>query len=68
MRIQDEHRTGADRRRSDSTGTPPLGIDRRWAKDQRSHLIDENEVFGRGSVKTEGYWETLFNIPSEDAK
>lgn len=68
MRIQDEHRTGIDRRHFDSIAMSPFGIDRRWTTDQRSHLVDELEIYGHEKAKPESYWETLFNIPSEDSR
>lgn len=68
MRVQHEHRTGLDRRCSNLISLAPLGVDRRWTKDQRSHVIDEDDV-GNGAVtRTESYWEVLFSIPSEDCK
>ncbi len=67
MRIQHEYRTGLDRRRQDVIALAPLGIDRRWTKDQRSHVIDEDDV-DNAAPREETYWETLFNIPSEDCR
>lgn len=67
MRIQHEYRTGVDRRRQDVIALAPLGIDRRWTKDQRSHVIDEDDV-DNAAPREETYWETLFNIPSEDCR
>jgi len=68
MRIQHEYRTGLDRRRQDVIALAPLGIDRRWTKDQRSHVIDEDDVDNNTTPREETYWETLFNIPSEDCR
>ncbi len=67
MRIQHEYRTGLDRRRQDVIALAPLGIDRRWTKDQRSHVIDEDDV-DNAAPREETYWETLFNLPSEDCR
>jgi len=67
MRIQHEYRTGVDRRRQDVIALAPLGIDRRWTKDQRSHVIDEDDV-DNAAPREETYWETLFNLPSEDCR
>ena len=68
MRIQHEYRTGLDRRHQDVIALAPLGIDRRWTKDQRSHVIDEDDVDNNATPREETYWETLFNIPSEDCR
>lgn len=68
MRIQDEHRTGIDRRHFDSIAISPFGVDRRWTKDQRSHLVNEYEIYGHEKAKPESYWETLSKIPSEDSR
>lgn len=67
MRIQHEYRTGLDRRRQDVIALAALGIDRRWTKDQRSHVIDEDDV-DNAAPREETYWETLFNLPSEDCR
>lgn len=66
MRIQHEYRTGLDRRRQDVIALAPLGIDRRWTKDQRSHVINEDDF--DTAPRQETYWETLFSIPSEDCR
>jgi hypothetical protein len=68
MRIQHENRTGVDRRHHDVISLSPQGIDRRWTKDQRSYVIDEDEIDNSAAARPENYWETLFNIPSEDCK
>lgn len=68
MRIQHEYRTGLDRRSHDLIELSPFGIDRRWTKDQRSYVIDEDDVDDHPATRQETYWETLFNIPSEDCR
>lgn len=68
MRIQHESRTGRSRRELDLTSISPVGVDRRWKKDQRSNTVDEGEMYDSRAAKPDDYWERLFSIPSEDCK
>ncbi len=68
MRTQHENRTGRNRRQFDLTSMSPIGVDRRWKKDQRSNVVDEDEMYDSETTEPEDYWERLFSIPSEDCK
>lgn len=68
MRIQHEYRTGLDRRHHDIIALSPIGLDRRWTKDRRSHVIDKDDIDSSAVTRQETYWETLFSIPSEDCR
>lgn len=70
MRTQHENRAGIDRRQISYISTSPIGLNRRRTSDQRTHIIDESKVYDSDSKTevSEDYWETLFEIPSEDCK
>lgn len=68
MRTQHESRSGSNRRQFDLTSISPIGVDRRWKKDQRSNRVDEGEMYASKAAEPDDYWERLFNIPSEDCK
>lgn len=68
MRIQHEYRSGLDRRHHALIALSPLGVDRRWIKDQRSYVVDEDDIDNNTAPRQETYWETLFSIPSEDCR
>jgi hypothetical protein len=68
MHTRHENRSGQNRRHSDLGSVLPLGVDRRWKKDQRSYVVDEGEVYDAESRESDDYWQRLFSIPSEDCK
>ena len=68
MRTQHENRAGIDRRQLSYISTSPIGLNRRRTSDQRTHIIDESKVYDSETKVSDDYWETLFEIPSEDCK
>ena len=42
MRVQHECRTGQDRRQFDLASISPIPVNRRWTKDQRSYVVEED--------------------------
>lgn len=68
MSTQRESRTGRDRRQLAAAAISFLEIDRRGKKDQRSHVVDENEVYDAEAKTSDDYWKVLFSIPSEDCR
>ena len=64
MRVRHESRMGNDRRLNDLFSGLNRDVQRRWGKDQRSQIVDENEIYKSTPEISESYWETLFNIPS----
>ncbi len=43
MPVQHERRSGADRRRFDLSLFAPIGLERRWNKDPRRSVVNEDE-------------------------
>ncbi len=68
MRAQAESRSGTERRQSGQISVSFLDIERRGNKDQRSHVVREEDIYGSTATLSDDYWETLSGIPSEDCR
>ena len=56
MRAQDETRTGRDRRLFDLNSISPIEVNRRWVKERRSYVVDENEIYDSETTIHEDHW------------
>lgn len=68
MRAQPESRSGTDRRQFGQISVSFLDIERRGIKDQRSHVVREEDIYGSAAPIADDYWEALSGIPSEDCR
>ena len=56
MRVQHECRSGEDRRKFDLAAIAPIPVNRRWTKDQRSYVVDEEWKHGSETAVPEEDW------------
>jgi len=56
MRAQDENRTGGERRRFDLNSISAIEVNRRWVKERRSYVVDEDEIYGAETTIHDDLW------------
>ena len=67
MPVQHDRRSCTDRRRFDLSLFAPIELERRWNKDPRKFVADEEDLYEPDWDASEAsYLEKSFTIPSDD--
>lgn len=66
MPVQHERRSGFDRRRFNLSSVAPMGVERRWHKDPRRSVQDEDDQYEPDWDMSEAYFERQIIFPMGD--